>query len=96
MRPDAAGKFTFENVEIPTNKKLLIEVTFSDGQVVPTEQITVGNAHKADQTVYLPDLYAERPVKAQNGEPAKPWKIIVNNNNLNQQTANGDNTATQH
>lgn len=90
-RLDATGKFTFQNVKVPANKKLLVEVTFENGQAVPTEEITVNEVNKDDHTLYLPDLYADRPKPAKGGRPATGWSIKI----INQQNIGGENNASQ-
>jgi hypothetical protein len=88
---DATGKFTFTDVKIPANKRLLVDVTFYDGKTIPTEELIVGEADKETKTVRLPDLYATRPQIAKSGKPATDWKIQVNVN-----TGSGTQNATQN
>lgn len=90
-RFDAAGNFTFTDVKIPANKRLLVDVTFSDGKTIPTEELIVGEADKNTKTVRLPDLYATRPQPAKNGKPVTIWKIQVIENK-----GNGNIKATQN
>lgn len=90
-RLDATGKFTFQNVKVPANKKLLVEVTFENGQAIPTEEITVNEVNQDDHTLYLPDLYADRPKPAKGGRPASGWSIKI----INQQNIGGENNASQ-
>ena len=90
-RIDGTGKFTFENVTIPTNKKLLIEVTFADDKVRPTEEINTNKVNPDNNTVSLPNLYITRPQPAKGGKPATGWKIQVNVN-----TGNGTLNPTQN
>jgi len=77
---DGKGGFTFTDVKIPDNKRLLVLVTFSNGKTVPTEELIVGEADKETKTVRLPDLYITRPQPAAGGKPATDWKIQVNIN----------------
>lgn len=92
-RIDGTGKYTFENVTIPVNKKLLVEVTFADKVVLPTEEINVGKVNPDNNTVSLPNLYATRPQPPKNGKPGtgSGWKIQVNVN-----TGNGTLKANQN
>jgi hypothetical protein len=88
---DAAGKFTFSEVVIPPNKKLRIEVTFADGTILPTEEISVGQANPENHTIDLPDLYAERPKPARNSKPAQGWSLtIINQNTSSSNSSTGD------
>lgn len=104
VRPGASGKFTFKNVKIPKDRRVLVDVTFANGQVIPTEEMTLGDVDTEYNTVSIPVLLATRPPKPKAGEPEKPYIIVVksiNNNiidnkNINQQTTNGDNNATQN
>ena len=90
-RLDATGKYTFKNVPIPGNKKLLVDITFENGETVPTEELSVGKVDPNDNTLYLDDINASRPKPAKSGKPATGWSIkIVNQNNLN-----GDNNTNQ-
>lgn len=90
-RLDATGKYTFQNVSIPENKKLLVEITFENGQTVPTEELSVGMVDPNDNTLYLDDINASRPKPARAGKSATGWSIkSINQNNLN-----GDNNANQ-
>lgn len=92
IRLDGTGKYTFQNVSIPANKKLLVEITFANGEIVPTEELSVGAVNASDNTLYLPDLYAERPKPAKAGRPAQGYSIkIINQNNLG-----GNNDASQN
>lgn len=90
---DATGKYTFENVKIPINKKLLVEVTFNDDKVVPTEEISVDSVNTEDNTIYLPDMNAEKPRPATSSKPTSSWSIKI----IQQvHTGNGDNKASQN
>jgi hypothetical protein len=76
---DATGKFTFDNVLVPKNNKLLVNITFSDDITVPTEELSVGKVNTEDNTIYLPDIYAERPKPAKIGKQATSWSIKIIN-----------------
>lgn len=90
-RIDAVGKFTFTDVKIPVNKRLLVDITFGDGKTVPTEELIVGEIDKETNTVRLPDFYITRPQPAKGGKPATSWKIQVNVN-----SGSGTQNATQN
>ena len=79
----STGQFTFENIKIPDNKRLLVNITFSDGKTIPTEELIVGDTDIETKTVRLPDLYITRPLPAKGGKPVTGWKIQVNINNGN-------------
>jgi hypothetical protein len=79
-RFDATGKFTFTDVKIPANRRLLVDVIFAGGKLVSTEELIVGEADKDTKTVRLPDLYATRPQPAKRGKSVPNWKIQVNVN----------------
>jgi hypothetical protein len=81
-RIDGTGKFTFENIKIPGNKKLLIDVIFSDGKRVATEEMIVGKLDPETNTIYLPELNAGKPKPATKHSPASGWNInVVHNGN---------------
>ena len=90
---DGAGKYTFKNVTIPGNNKLVVEITFDDGTTVPTEEITLDPVNAEDNTIYLPDLGVERPRPAKAGKPAIKQTIVKILNQVN--TGGGDNNANQ-
>jgi Effector-associated domain 11 len=93
---DATGKYTFSNVTLPANKKLLVYITFNDGKTFPTTEINVNDHTPDDHTVYMPDLYIDRPKTAKGGQPAKPWTINVSQQTIIQNhSGQGDNNATQ-
>lgn len=78
VKPDLTGKYTFKDVDIPQNKKLLVLATFTNGVTLPTEELKIGNFDKETNTVLLDDLLATCPIPSKSGKAAVPAQIQLN------------------